>query len=115
SGFLPERKTLDFNVHDNLINIQSRVGGGEGDNNVRPVKYADNLKSELPGITAFFDYEEALKAAKKTGKPLLLDFTGHSCVNCRKMERAVLSKPDVLRQLNENFIVASLYCDDKTP
>ncbi len=117
SGFLPERKTLDFNIHDNLINIQANGGGAvkAGDDGVRPVKYTDNLKSELPGVVAYFDYQEALDASKKTGKPVLLDFTGHSCVNCRKMERAVLSKPDVLRDLNQNFIVASLYCDDKTP
>jgi thiol:disulfide interchange protein len=116
SGFLPERKTLDFNLHDNLLKIQSTMPAQAGsDNAVMPVKYADKLKSELPGIPAFFDYQEALEASKKTGKPVLLDFTGHSCVNCRKMERAVLSKPDVLRELNQHFILASLYCDDKTP
>jgi thiol:disulfide interchange protein DsbD len=117
SGFLPERKTLDFNLHDNILSLQANGGGGSAKtdgNQVAPVKYTNNLKSELPGIPAFFDYEEALAAAKKTGKPVLLDFTGHSCVNCRKMERAVLSKPEVLRELSQNFIVASLYCDDKT-
>jgi len=118
SGFLPERKTLDFNIHDNLIDIKANSGGGGGavnKNTVVPQKYTENLKSELPGVPAFFDYEEALAAAKKMNKPVLLDFTGHSCVNCRKMERAVLSKPEVLRNLNQNFILASLYCDDKTP
>ncbi len=116
SGFLPERKTLDFNLHDNILSLQANSGGDakKDANTVMPVKYTNNLKSELPGIPAFFDYEEALAAAKKTGKPVLLDFTGHSCVNCRKMERAVLSKPEVLRELSQNFIVASLYCDDKT-
>ena len=44
----------------------------------------------------------------------MLDFTGHSCVNCRKMERAVLSKPEVLSKLSQHFILASLYCDDKS-
>jgi len=117
SGFLPERKTLDFNIQDNLINIQANLGSGGGGtdkNTVTPKKYTQNLKSELPGVIAFFDYEEALAAAKKTGKPVLLDFTGHSCVNCRKMERTVLSKPEVLKELSQHFIVASLYCDDKT-
>jgi thiol:disulfide interchange protein len=115
SGWLPERKTLEFNLHDNIISLKSGQVSVEGKgSDVRPVKYTDNLKSELPGVTAFFDYNEALAASKKTGKPVLLDFTGHSCVNCRKMERAVLSKPEVLRQLSEDFIVASLYCDDKT-
>jgi len=117
SGFLPERKTLDFNIHDNLISLQANGGGSSSVNKnaVAPQKYTENLKSELPGVPAFFDYEEALAAAKKMNKPVLLDFTGHSCVNCRKMERAVLSKPEVLRDLNQNFILASLYCDDKTP
>ncbi len=119
SGWLPERKTLDFNIHDNLLAIQggqvtvSAVGGADGPE-IRPVKYADILKSELPGVVSFFEYEEALEAAKATGKPLFLDFTGHSCVNCRKMERAVLSDPAILRDLNANFIVASLYTDDRT-
>lgn len=117
SGFLPERKTLDFNIQDNLINIQANLGNGgarENPNTIMPKKYTQNLKSELPGVVAFFDYEEALAAAKKSGKPVLLDFTGHSCVNCRKMERVVLSKPEVLKELSQHFIVASLYCDDKT-
>lgn len=116
SGWLPERKTLDFNIHDNLISLQGgqiSITSSSGDQ-VRPKKYADILKSELPGVVSFFEYEEALEAAKITGKPIFLDFTGHSCVNCRKMERAVLSKPEILRDLNENFIVASLYTDDRT-
>lgn len=112
SGFLPERKTLDFNIQDNLINIRANLGTND-EAGVMPQKYTQNLKSELPGVTAFFDYDEALAAAKKTGKPVLLDFTGHSCVNCRKMERKVLSKPEILRELSQNFIVASLYCDEK--
>lgn len=115
SGWLPERKTLEFNLHDNIISLKrGQVSVNSANSGVAPVKYTDNLKSELPGVDAFFDYEEALAASKKTGKPVLLDFTGHSCVNCRKMERAVLSRPEVLKELSEQFIVASLYCDDKT-
>ncbi len=118
SGFLPERKTLDFNIHDNLISLQANSGTGAAaadSGEVLPEKYTNRLKSELPGIPTFFDYEEALVAAKKMNKPILLDFTGHSCVNCRKMERAVLSKPEVLREIRANFVFVSLYCDDKTP
>lgn len=123
SGWLPERKTLEFNIHDNLLAIQSgqlsiqKGGGGSASidkNEIKPKKYTDILKSELPGITSFFDYDEALAAAKASGKPLLLDFTGHSCVNCRKMERSVLSNPEILFDLRENFIVASLYVDERT-
>lgn len=115
SGWLPERKTLEFNLHDNIATIQSNTALKTEDNGVAPRKYTSTLKSELPGITAYFDYDEALAASRKLKKPLLLDFTGHSCINCRKMERAVLSKPEVLRELREHFVVASLYCDDKTP
>lgn len=118
SGFLPESKTHDFNLHKQLIEIQTSggVGANAGDpNEIKPMKYTQNLKSELPGITAFFDYEEALAASKKSGKPVLLDFTGHSCINCRKMERAVLGKLEVLKLLKQDFILASLYVDDSTP
>ncbi len=115
SGFLPERKTLDFNIHDQLTGLQANSSIATFDGTqVVPQKYAGILKSELPGIPSFFDYEEALAAGRKMNKPVLLDFTGHSCVNCRKMERSVLSKPEVLRELKQNFVVASLYCDDKT-
>lgn len=117
SGWLPERKTLAFNLHDNILSIkngQLSVSSSGKDQELMPVKYTDNLKSELPGVTAYFDYEEALAASRKLNRPVLLDFTGHSCVNCRKMERAVLSKPRVSRELNDNFILASLYCDDRT-
>lgn len=121
SGWLPERKTLDFNIHDQLISIKtgqllvgSAPASSQNGDAPRPQKYTDILKSELPGIEPYFDYEEALAAAKITGKPILLDFTGHSCVNCRKMERAVLSHTDILKDLHQNFIVASLYVDERT-
>lgn len=118
SGFLPESKTHDFNLKTQLTEIQISGGIGSGSSSgteVRPQKYTQKLQSELPGITAFFDYHEALEAAQKTGKPVLLDFTGHSCINCRKMEKAVLNDPQILRSLKENFIVASLYVDDSSP
>lgn len=119
SGFLPERKTLEFNLNDKLIELQTNAAislnqGDAGDENtIRPKRYANLLKSELPGIETYFDYEEALAASKVLNKPILLDFTGHSCINCRKMERAVLSKPEILRRLKQEFIVVSLYCDDR--
>lgn len=58
------------------------------------------------------DYEEALKLAKEQGKPILLDFTGWACVNCRKMEENVWTKPEV-KELMEKYILVSLYVDDK--
>ena len=65
------------------------------------------------GLPCFHSYEEALASAKKTGRPLLLDFTGWSCVNCRKMEENVWTDPEVFRILAEDVVLASLYVDDK--
>ena len=59
------------------------------------------------------DYEEGLLKAKAQNKPLLLDFTGYACVNCRRMEENVWSNPEVYKIMKEKFIVVSLYVDDK--
>ena len=76
-------------------------------------KYGNML--ELPyGIQGYFDYEQALACAKKQGKPLFIDFTGHGCVNCREMEAAVWSDPKVLKRLKEDYVVVALYVDEKT-
>lgn len=66
------------------------------------------------GIDCYFDLDEALAAGKAKNKPVLIDFTGHGCVNCRRMEASVLSDPAVIRILNEDYIVVSLYVDDRT-
>lgn len=66
-------------------------------------------------ITAFKDYETGLAYAKKVGKPVLLDFTGFACVNCRKMEERVWSEPHILKLLKEEVVLISLYVDDKRP
>ncbi len=108
SGFLPEMKTQDFNLTN-----QSTATASTSNNGIQPVKYTSFLKSEIAGVTAFFDYNEALTAAKQLKKPVMLDFTGHSCVNCRKMEQSVLRDPAVVKILQTDFIVASLYVDDK--
>lgn len=63
----------------------------------------------------YTDYHEGMKASAATGKPVLLDFTGYGCVNCRKMEASVWTDPGVSRLLKEKFILVSLYTDDKTP
>ena len=64
---------------------------------------------------AHTDYYEGMAAAKRQGKPVLLDFTGFGCVNCRKMEAAVWTDPRVADKLNNDFVLISLYVDDKTP
>ena len=95
-----------------------------------PVNYAESasgfgnggtLKSDLPehahagphGIIAFEDYEHGLAYAKKVGKPVLLDFTGDACANCRKMEDNVWSDKSILPILKEKVVLISLYCDRK--
>ena len=67
----------------------------------------------LLGLNCTTDYEEGLRMAKAANKPMLIDFTGYACVNCRRMEENVWSKDEVLTLMKENFIVVSLYVDDK--
>ena len=118
SGWLPENKTQDFNI-EKLIRSNKNSGSDSVQNNksteliIKPKKYIDILSSEIPGVETFFDFEEAVSAAKQMHRPIMIDFTGHSCANCRKMEAEVLSKPDVSNILYKDFIVASLYVDEK--
>lgn len=77
-----------------------------------PARYADFL--ELPhGLTGYFDLAQAQRCAQAQNKPLFIDFTGHACVNCRKMEATVWSDPQVLQRLRNDFVVVALYVDDK--
>ena len=70
--------------------------------------------SECPlGLNCFKDYETGRAYAEAEDKPILLDFTGWACVNCRKMEENVWSRPEVFRLLNEEFVIISLYVDDR--
>jgi len=61
----------------------------------------------------FTDYELGMAAARAEGKPVLIDFTGFGCVNCRKMEAAVWTDPRVADRLKNDFVLISLYVDDK--
>ena len=65
------------------------------------------------GLDCTDDYEEGIRKAKATGKAVLLDFTGYACVNCRRMEENVWTRPEVLSLMKEKFVVVSLYVDDK--
>lgn len=109
SGFLPHQGTQDFDLYTRTFSN----AGGDAAHSSGTKKYADRLHAPL-GIDAFFDYEEGLAYAKKVGKPVFLDFTGHSCTNCRKMENAVWPDPEVLKRLKNDFVVISLYVDDRT-
>ncbi|CAM1360983.1 Thiol:disulfide interchange protein DsbD [Tenacibaculum sediminilitoris] len=84
----------------------------------------ENMQESLPegahlmpphDIISFHDYDKGLAYAKKVGKPVMLDFTGHACVNCRKMEQNVWVKPKVLDVLKNKVVLISLYVDDKRP
>lgn len=85
SAFAPPMSTQDFNLYDNSFH---------------------------PHVD---DYELALDMARREGKPVLLDFTGHGCVNCRNMEASVWSDDRVIDIMRDDYIVASLYVDDRTP
>jgi len=76
-------------------------------------KYSDIL--HLPhGLEGYFDYEQALECAKEQNKPLFIDFTGHACFNCRRMEEVVWSDERVLDILKNDYILVALYIDDRT-
>jgi thiol:disulfide interchange protein DsbD len=113
SGYLPPLSTQDFNI----AGLAGKRDSGTPETAINslcdPPKYADLL--HFPhGIQGYFDYDQAIECAREKGKPLFIDFTGHGCVNCREMEARVWSDPEVLKRLNNDFVVVALYVDDKT-
>jgi len=106
NAFSPPLSTQDFNVNaSSNTTIKSEMDVKR--------KYSDVLHSPL-GLQTYFDYDEGMAYAKKVGKPVLLDFTGHGCVNCRKMEASVWSEKTVLEKLSNDYVIISLYVDDRT-
>jgi thiol:disulfide interchange protein DsbD len=118
SGFIPPATTQEFNLEDleykiDKLNTGSFNATPGTSNAIPPIKYVDKL--EVPfGLTAYFDLKEGMAAAKALNKPVMLDFTGHSCANCRKMEEQVWKNPEVLKRIKENFVLISLYVDEST-
>jgi thiol:disulfide interchange protein DsbD len=114
SGYLPPIQTQDFVVP---YTSGAAVGTYNPSSATSQVvvpdrKYSDKL--HLPhGLVGYFTFDEALKASKEQGKPVFFDFTGHGCVNCREMEARVWSDPKVLEMLRNDFVICSLYGDDK--
>lgn len=112
AGYLPPMSTHDFDMPGIV-----RQSGGDSmvyteDGLCDPPKYADML--HLPhGLKGYFDYRQALECARSQDKPLFIDFTGHGCVNCREMEARVWSDPEVLRRLQNDFVIVALYVDEK--
>jgi thiol:disulfide interchange protein len=106
AGYLPPMYTHDFD----LISLAKNENAYEICD--RP-KYADLL--HLPHkLNGYFDYRQAIACARQQKKPLFIDFTGHGCTNCREMEAVVWSDPEVLKRLQNDFVVVALYVDDKT-
>ena len=78
-----------------------------------PPLYTQDLNLYGDGFKEYSDYDEGMAAARSEGKPVLLDFSGYGCVNCRKMEGAVLDQPEVKAMIDNNFVVIKLMVDEK--
>lgn len=89
------------------------VGGSQGGGGTALEALPDGAKYGEHNIMAFTDYDKGVAYAKSVNKPILLDFTGYACVNCRKMETFVWSDPAVLAMLKNDVVLISLYVDDK--
>ena len=114
SGWLPPVETQDFVIQDIVREELESVSitGTAKEGNLETPHYADKL--QLPfGIKGYFDYDQALKMAQEQNRPVFIDFTGHGCTNCRKVENMVWNDPRVRKKFAENFIVVALYVDDK--
>jgi thiol:disulfide interchange protein DsbD len=91
------------------------TNSGNADNNAHS-DIPDGAHLMAPhNILAFNDYEKGLAYAKQVNKPVMIDFTGHACVNCRKMEQNVWAKDKILPILKDEVVLISLYVDDKRP
>ena len=126
AAFTPKMYTQDFklsydntNVKDNSTiqlptgNTSTSTSSSGNLCNDNP-KYSDML--HLPeGYHGYFDYDEGLACARQLHKPVFIDFTGHNCVNCRKMENAVWIDPTVKQILNDEYVIIELYVDDLNP
>ena len=85
SAFAPPMSTQDFNLNQKVVEAE------------------------------YLDYESGIAAARAQHKPVFIDFTGFGCVNCRKMEASVWADARVADKLNNDYVLISLYVDDKTP
>ncbi len=118
SAFVPPMGTQDFTLSAGGVPPGTNFSLSDSKNQLPPpVKFYDKMRIYEPdvvvkyGMITYFDYNEALAVARKLNKPLMLDFTGINCVNCREMEGKVWSDPEVMERLKDNFVIASLYVD----
>ena len=105
SGYLPPIQTQDFVLS---------AGAAQPAVVLEDVPSAPSQVSLPHGLTGYSDLQDGLAVAAATGKKVFIDITGHGCVNCREMEARVWSAPSVLKQLSEDYVIVSLYVDDKT-
>ncbi|HOT15980.1 MAG TPA: cytochrome c biogenesis protein CcdA [Bacteroidales bacterium] len=95
---------------ENISSVQKTI---PGNTLCETPKYADLF--HLPyGLQGYFELEQAKACAKKLNKPILIDFKGHACSNCKKMDAEVWSVPEVQQYIADNFVIAALYTDDRT-
>jgi thioredoxin-related protein len=119
SAFVPPMGTQDFVIGTggNTSGIISMSDAGNNSAALPPQKYITKLKKYEPlaainnNLTIYYDYNEALAAAKILKKPIMLDFTGIQCVNCREFESKIWIDNGVGQRMKNDFIVASLFCD----
>lgn len=127
SALLPPRETSGFNLLKAISENRSSAAPGiavpgafapgtftdTGSALCEEPKYADFLHFEY-GLQGYFDLEQGLACARKLGKPVLIDFKGHACANCKEMDARVWSDPGVQQRLRDNFVLVALYVDDRT-
>ena len=113
SGYLPPLTSQEF-----VIGQQAPTTNSDNCTvceKLEESSFGQKYDLHLPlGLSGYFKLEEGLEAAKKAGKPVFVDITGHGCVNCREMESRVWSDPRVLEMLKNDYIIVALYTDDKT-
>jgi len=117
SALLPSPETSSFNLSrlaaENKVANMPVISSFTSSELCSVPKYGDIFDMPL-GLKGYFDYKQGLACAKEQGKPVFLDFKGHACANCKLMEAKVWSDPEVLRRLRDNFVIVSLYADDRT-
>jgi len=109
SAFLPPLQTQDFDLYTSGL-----AGGNASSSQKGSARKYSNLFHAPLNLDVYFDYDEGMTYAKKMKKPVMIDFTGHACVNCRKMEASVWPDAEVLKRLRNDYVLIQLYVDDKT-
>ena len=112
SGYMPPMETQDFVLSEIPGQARNDYNGARNDD--AALTGAAGTITVAHGLQAYDNLPDGLAAAKATGKPVFLDFTGYGCVNCREMEARVWSDPEVLRRLRDDFVIVALHVDDKT-